>query len=517
MKRTDYLWILAAALAWYGIFLAWETSVNGRAFAGLPLDDGWIHAQFARNIAHGSWFTFTDGIPVAGETTPLWPLIAGVLFALFGDAQPAMILRVLSGLSYAAVGVATAMLTFRIMGRRRHALAAGIAAVSIGEVAWLGQSGMEAALFSALLLWAIRSHVSDSGRMSLRTGILFGACSVARPEGYALFFLALAHVWWMRRERSFADRVRPLLGATGMFLALVLPYVIFCFIIGGVGFPNSYYAKHTPVDLHFIAEFLYYFHGILFSANPIVWIIAIGGMIALISNRGVNPAAVFAVVPVFVFPFVSALAGGQSQTRYFAPFIPVVVVLAAVGVRALTRLPIHPRRGRRIALAVTLSAFAWSIMGAAIVHVPPQRNPRGSIPMASQFAWSVHNINEQQVAAAKWISDHVPAGEPVAANDVGAIGYFSGHRVIDLCGLTSTGVMHMYRTLGEREARAHLLDSLAAIQRPRHLALYINWFPGWRERLPVDTSFTIVAHQNTICGDDTMTVMRVSWNRYSRR
>ena len=44
------------------------------------------------------------------------------------------------------------------------------------------------------------------------------------------------------------------------------------------------------------------------------------------------------------------------------------------------------------------------------------------------------------VAMAVWTRDNVPAGETVAANDVGAMGYFSEHRIFDLIGLVGEGV-----------------------------------------------------------------------------
>ena len=51
-----------------------------------PLDDSWIHLHFARNLAEGRGFSYNPGVPVSGSTAPLWTLVLGGVFAVFGSA-----------------------------------------------------------------------------------------------------------------------------------------------------------------------------------------------------------------------------------------------------------------------------------------------------------------------------------------------------------------------------------------------------------------------------------------------
>ena len=59
-------------------FLQTELRLTGGRL-GVPLDDAWIHYQFARNLAQGDGFSYNPGEPTPGSTAPLWTLmLAGV-------------------------------------------------------------------------------------------------------------------------------------------------------------------------------------------------------------------------------------------------------------------------------------------------------------------------------------------------------------------------------------------------------------------------------------------------------
>src|SRR4051794_40632007 len=52
---------------------------------GLPLDDGFIHLQFARNLAHGAGLSYNPGHFVTGSTAPLWTALLSLVFLLPGN------------------------------------------------------------------------------------------------------------------------------------------------------------------------------------------------------------------------------------------------------------------------------------------------------------------------------------------------------------------------------------------------------------------------------------------------
>ncbi len=114
--------VVALTLA-IGLFV-----VKTRRLAGVlgveafPLDDSWIHLQFARNLAEGHGFSYNPGVPVSGSTAPLWTLALGGMFAVLGNH--AVLAKVLG----VAATLATAWLAGRLAliwtGRHQVALLA---------------------------------------------------------------------------------------------------------------------------------------------------------------------------------------------------------------------------------------------------------------------------------------------------------------------------------------------------------------------------------------------------------
>jgi hypothetical protein len=100
--------IIAGALALgLALFALREQQLAGAA--GFPLDDSWIHFQFARNLAEGHGFSYNPGAAVAGSTAPLWTLLLAALFAGAGSHPPLA----------KVVGVAAALGTALVAARLR--------------------------------------------------------------------------------------------------------------------------------------------------------------------------------------------------------------------------------------------------------------------------------------------------------------------------------------------------------------------------------------------------------------
>jgi hypothetical protein len=64
---------------------------------------------------------------------------------------------------------------------------------------------------------------------------------------------------------------------------------------------------------------------------------------------------------------------------------------------------------------------------------------------AWSYALDVALIESEMVQTAEWVSKNIPEGEVIAAHDIGALGYFDSHELIDMAGLISPEVVPFIR------------------------------------------------------------------------
>ncbi|XYH99583.1 hypothetical protein ACMHYB_07425 [Sorangium sp. So ce1128] len=118
----------------------------------LPLDDAFIHMQYARRLAEGGFFSFVAGDGYStGATSLLWPVLLAPFYALgLRDLSLVHAIWALGLVFHAALAVETARLARPLAG---PAAAAGAGAMCAGfaAFAWFAWSGMETVAFAWIL------------------------------------------------------------------------------------------------------------------------------------------------------------------------------------------------------------------------------------------------------------------------------------------------------------------------------------------------------------------------------
>jgi hypothetical protein len=79
-----------------------------------------------------------------------------------------------------------------------------------------------------------------------------------------------------------------------------------------------------------------------------------------------------------------------------------------------------------------------------------------------------------QVALGKWLRENTPAEAIIATNDIGAISFLSGRRVIDLVGIANPEALASRRRTGS--SRAYIEQA-----KPDFLAIFPASFPELRD------------------------------------
>src|SRR5687768_397605 len=83
LGARTWRWLALALLPCLGYLGAELYLLDGRL--GLPLDDSFIHLQFARNLAAGDGLAYNPGERVTGSTAPLWTALLSLGFLLPGE------------------------------------------------------------------------------------------------------------------------------------------------------------------------------------------------------------------------------------------------------------------------------------------------------------------------------------------------------------------------------------------------------------------------------------------------
>lgn len=484
---------------------------------GFPLDDSWIHLQFARNLAAGEGLSYNASELVSGSTAPLWTALLSLLFLLPGPVLAWAKVLGLAAHFAAVLGVYGLGRELRL-GRSFAILAACLTA-GTSWLVWSAGAAMEVGLFCALSSFGMVLHLRerrDRKRHPLSLPVL-GLTLLARPEGALLLVSALADrlLRWEKRDDGLhlelADWRRTAQGLLAAALA-VGPVVLFNLWVGGSVLPSTFATKagYGRSGLP-SGQFLDTVQGILFQAQPVATLLAPVGCLVLCGwlgssrDRGLLPVVWLLGMPLAYAVLSSDRLLVGNFGRYFFILFPVLVVMAVLGCQELlARLPGTLRLG-----PVTLR---WPVWVAGLLLLP---TVFAMVRGVGLYTRSVLNVQDSDVAMAKALAPVLPPQAVLAINDIGAMKFLLPNRVIDLAGI-ATPEIHDWARASMAEVGSHHPGILAFIrdQKPDYVVVFPNWFPP----LDRDPDFTpllrLQVEDNITMGGDELVLYRTPWTRY---
>jgi hypothetical protein len=494
---------------------------------GFPLDDSWIHLQFARNLAAGDGLSYNPGRPVTGSTAPLWTAVLSLGFLLPGS--PLVWAKVFGVACFVLLVPATHRLACELEVRPAlAALAAALTALT-GWLVWSSLSGMEIPLFALLSVTGITRHlVERRGPPGIPCSALLLALAVlARPEGVLLLGAAfvdrLAGLWPTLRGPSPRAARRTLLLWVALAGIVLVPTLVFYRLAGDGFLPTTYSAK-APGAQRWLPSlsYLYVVLGIFLPGQPWMALLALGGSLALVSEGLADarraaflPAAWLLGLPLayslISLPGPAVLVGNFG--RYYFPLFPVLVV---VGMVALDRLA--PGRSTEVSPAALRAGGRRLVtMPVCALLLMPTLLDFGS--GLERYTRSVLNVEDSDVAMARWLETRLPPEAVLAVNDIGALRFLLPNEVVDLAGIANPEIRHYFAAARARgEPWRAGIEPFLADQRPDYLVVFPSWFPG----LVADGSryrplHRIVIPDNITMGGDELVLYSTPWTRFPLR
>ncbi|MEM8961071.1 MAG: hypothetical protein AAGD38_06295 [Acidobacteriota bacterium] len=481
MKRAGFITLSMMVLVICLVFIGGEIARIGHL--GLPLDDGFIHLQFARQLAVGNGLAYNDGQLVTGSTAPLWTALLTLAHLLPGS--PLLWTKAFGIVFLWLTAWLTRSLASELGLPNGWSWGAAMLVPATPWLVWSAVSGMEILLFTALSLAGLLLVCRASHLLALP---IMALAYLARPEGALLvllaFVFATAHAWSTRRWRDWW---------LGCFAAgaILVPTLLIYWVIGGSILPTTFQVKAGGSlgwpDLRYFRLVI----DILFRSQPLLLFTAGTGIVMLASTH--RRHALVAIGWLLGLPVAYAvLAHGSGPPpvgnfgRYYFPLLPLVIVFGLLGLHAVVKR--HRTRALAVGLVLTLAQLALLIDG----H--------------RRYLQNVADVEASDVAAAHWLATRLPPGAAVAAQDAGALKYFlPDHRLIDLAGLMSPEILPTLRPSDDSYWEQGLFDFLAA-RRPAVLVVFPEYYPmltrtpGFEplERFPIPGNITMAGNELVI-------------------
>jgi hypothetical protein len=430
LSRRDLVILAGAVLLGACLYLAASAWIYR---IGFPLDDSWIHLTYARNLAlHGQW-AFQLGHPSAGSTAPLWTFLLAVGFQL--GLAPYFWTYFLGACALFGLAILAERTMRSLLPAYRPPLPwVGLFFAAEWHLQWAATSGMET-LLHALLATVVISMLVTGSRRYLTLGLLTGLSVWVRPDGLTL--LGPIALTIFLAEKNTSGRLRALVLCLIGLGSLFVPYLLFNLRLSGTPMPNTFYAKQMeyaswqtrPVAERFVVLVVQ----LLTGPGLLLLPGAIGAVILAARRRSWGLIAAVLWCGGYLALYILRLPPYQHG-RYLMPAMPVFFLLGLLGYLEFERSTLFRRY--HWALQTT---WRYSLIVLTLAFV---------ILGARTYGDDVGLIESEMVVTARWVDLNLPPDAVIAAHDIGALGYFDRHPLIDLAGLVSPEVIPFIRDEG---------------------------------------------------------------------
>ncbi len=543
-RLRDGLIVLACILTQFTYLLVARYGFNR---FGFPLDDAWIYQTYARNLAEIGQWAFIPDVPSTGSTSILWTpllvpghwlpvdprwwtqtmgLLTLIAIALGGarlvkDDRPMLSLAVGLALAFewhlvwaAASGMETGLFAALLIwfwvwlrrndpAQRHHRWFNGLILGLWGGILLLarpeGVLAMGAAGLYGLLVKprdlpdlpspieaepepeAVTEAASESEAVPLSEPTPEEVKAISETEGIANTEpedeTPAENSKPVKRHRYFWKRLLWAVMAGVGFTAMLLPFFGLNLVISGKIWPNTFYAKQTEYAALWATPYLLRF----FQQASVTFIgaqiLLIPGLIYIVW-KDIRQRNWLMLVPwgwalLHWAVYAARLPVDYQHGRYAMPVVPLIVIYGLRGLFDLIRLRHHNQ-------TIRLTSLAWALT--VLILFPAFFGALG----APAYGRDVTFIEDQMVAAAKWLEAETDPDVVIAAHDIGALGYFAPRPLIDLAGLVSPDVIPFMHN--DEELARYIL---------RGQADYLIVFPKWNNsyrKLTTNPHFCPVWH-----------------------
>jgi hypothetical protein len=384
------------------------------------------------NFVQGKGLVYNEGEQVEGYTNFLWILMLTILRSMGIDL---VIASKILGIVFSLLTIITVFKLSRLISEDWPLLnfLAPLLLVSDGSFAYWSVAGLETQLFTFLLAVSIYLYLKEMKSDGFNLSPLFFAlATLTRPEGLGFTLIAFVFLFVFPQKEV---RWRRLIIWLLLFLVLFLPYFIWRYQYYGFLFPNTFYAKtgrglrQILSGFHYLHRFFMYYGGIFFfmlASLPLL-------------TRAKNCSYLFlSATSISYLLYLIFISGGDWMLlfRFLVPILPFLYLLVQEGMKLFYNYLLFLFPGKNLGRAylciliffIIVSNYAVSFSTKNFNHERPfgtSGDARFSTPIGI------------------WLKRIAPPDSILAAEDCGAIPFYSRLKTIDMRGLTNTYIAHL--------------------------------------------------------------------------
>lgn len=425
--------VVSAVLSIY--YISFANSQNG--FNSFPLDDPWIHLTFAKNLAeYGSFSYFKNEMATAGSTSPVYTIL---LAAGFFITKNEMILSYALGIIFLICSVISFYKLSSVEFGKENYFVLACTGIFILDrwMSFIADSGMETTMY---IFFLVAGFYFYKKRKAVPFAILFALAFWTRPDAVAFYgAIILDYIlvsYFAKTDKSLQLFTKnDLMKISVIAGGILVLYFIMNLVLSGSLLPNTYNAKLTYYSPEFRSrsdffkvEVWEYFTtgayavmmiGFLFSSLKFIY-----DLIKKKYNQNTG-YILFCFMLVFIYWY--KLPYAHRFGRYLMPIIPFLILISMQGFRDMSQILGNSFNSRSMANGFFIIILALTLVLSGV-------NYNGNKLV---YAEECKYIYDRQVEAALWIKTNTNEGDVIATHDVGAIGYYSGRKIVDVAGLVT--------------------------------------------------------------------------------
>lgn len=421
-------------------FLLYAIKIN--RYPSFPLDDPWIHLTFAKNFfEYFSFSYFKDQMVTAGSTSPLYTFILSFMF-IFSKNE--MYISYFLGISFFALASFAfyKLSNYEFDNQIIFALLCTSVFIIDKWMNFIAVSGMETTLYILILILCAYFYRK---RSAVPFAVMLGLIMWTRPDGVAFIFALIVDYILVRIYSK--NQINMLLFTSTdlkkiaiIFGGIIGLYFLMNLYLSGSLLPNTYNAKLAYYSPEFRSRIAFlntevweYFKYKSYYVVMIGFLLAVAKLIFDIYKKTYNQNTIYIVfILAFIFIYWLKLPYAHRFGRYMMPIIPFFILVASIGFRDFAFLV--NKHTNNVLFSKSIFYIWFGIiffMGFKIYDETKEL-----------YVAQCRYIYDRQVMAAKYLEKNTVEGDVIATHDVGAIGYYSGRKIVDIAGLVTPDLIN---------------------------------------------------------------------------